>query len=441
MSEYYINIPIAAPVAFQINGVTEESIAAGATFNLVATLDGTPGGTYNAATDTLSFTSNSGWVRPSDWRTLPTLTAASEAGYILLFVYENRLNRFGVTVGPSGSANIAWGDGTSVTSNAAAQIKTYTYSSIAETVYVDSETGENYKQVIVSITRIGAAITAVDFYGQYPTASPYTQFYAVDYNLSFPNTTELWFHSPYNRWNSYLQRLRIWAIGSSCNLIIRSIPNLKSVSIPATVNVSSYLMTSCLGYYEFGDINFGTDTNVGQDLYNMGAVSIGNVVANSATNASYFCGENKLIVKQGTVTLPVATTITWAWSSCSNLKTVGLITCPLATNYEYAFNYCYSLTSIQFSDCSACTTTTGFLIACYSLNSAIMPGLTRGVNFSNNSMGNYGMNLFANSIGTASGAQTITITGTPFGALVTAADATALAIRAVMTGKGYTIAN
>ena len=70
-----------------------------------------------------------------------------------------------------------------------------------------------------------------------------------------------------------------------------------------------------------------------------------------------------------------------------------------------------------------------------------MPNLTRGVNFSNTAIGNYGMNIFATSLGTASGAQTITITGTPFGVLVTAADATALAIRAVMTGKGYTIAN
>ncbi len=57
------------------------------------------------------------------------------------------------------------------------------------------------------------------------------------------------------------------------------------------------------------------------------------------------------------------------------------------------------------------------------------------------------MNIFAsgdgvrNGVGTASGAQTITITGTPFGALVTAADPTALAIRLVLTTKGYTIAN
>jgi hypothetical protein len=46
-----------SPVALQINGTPQESIAAGATFNLIATLDGVAGGTYNAATDTLAFTS------------------------------------------------------------------------------------------------------------------------------------------------------------------------------------------------------------------------------------------------------------------------------------------------------------------------------------------------------------------------------------------------
>jgi hypothetical protein len=78
---------------------------------------------------------------------------------------------------------------------------------------------------------------------------------------------------------------------------------------------------------------------------------------------------------------------------------------------------------------------------CYSLQVLDMPNLTRGVNFTNTAIGNYGMNIFANGIGTASGAQTITITGTPFGALVTAADATAVAIALVMTTKGYTIVN
>jgi hypothetical protein len=107
---------------------------------------------------------------------------------------------------------------------------------------------------------------------------------------------------------------------------------------------------------------------------------------------------------------------------------------------DLAFYKCYTLEGVEFTNCVAVTNTNGFGL-CVSLSWVIMPNLTRGISFSGTAMGNYGMNLFANSIGTASGAQTITITGTPFGALVTAADATALAIRAVMTGKGYTIAN
>jgi len=85
--------------------------------------------------------------------------------------------------------------------------------------------------------------------------------------------------------------------------------------------------------------------------------------------------------------------------------------------------------------------------SCPALQLLHCPNLTRGVNFTGSAIGNYGMNIFAsgdgilNGVGTASGAQTITITGTPFGALVTAADATALAIRLVLTTKGYTIAN
>jgi hypothetical protein len=56
-------------------------------------------------------------------------------------------------------------------------------------------------------------------------------------------------------------------------------------------------------------------------------------------------------------------------------------------------------------------------------------------------MGNTGMSNFANSIGIASGVQNITVTSTPFGTLLAALDATAVAIAAVMTGKGYIIVN
>jgi hypothetical protein len=57
LQRWEVTSPPCSPVTFQINGVTKETPASGSTFNLIATLDGTPGGTYNAATDTLAFTS------------------------------------------------------------------------------------------------------------------------------------------------------------------------------------------------------------------------------------------------------------------------------------------------------------------------------------------------------------------------------------------------
>jgi hypothetical protein len=57
LQTWQVTSPPCSPVTFQINGTPQESIAAGATFNLIATLDGVAGGTYTPATDTLAFTS------------------------------------------------------------------------------------------------------------------------------------------------------------------------------------------------------------------------------------------------------------------------------------------------------------------------------------------------------------------------------------------------
>jgi hypothetical protein len=185
-------------------------------------------------------------------------------------------------------------------------------------------------------------------------------------------------------------------------------------------------------------------------------LSHGNLVANSATTTSYYAADSSSCESFGTVNLPaVVNGATWMFNSMFALKSIGLLTLPLCTDYSYMFYADVSLYAICVQDAAACTTTTGFIQNCPALQVLMMPNLTRGINFTNSSIGNYGMNLFASGgtiviqgtsytlggIGTASGAQTITITGTPFGALVTAADATAVAIALVMTTKGYTIVN
>jgi hypothetical protein len=436
-----------SPVALQINGTPQESIAAGATFNLIATLDGVAGGTYNAATDTLAFTSNSGWVRPSFWPTLPTISAATEGGNILLLVYENRLNRFTVQIN---HATITWGDGTSVNVGGSTPVttKTYTYSTLAGTVYVDAQTGENYKFVIINIARNGANVTYVDFTASAATSPLNAPSYAVEYDLSFPNCTDFRVSFASLRDARFAKILKIWALGTLGGVCrIGNTSNLRILQLPTTFtgNLGGNFARG-MGAVPVGNINYGTATNCQSLFILSNIVSHGNLTANSALLLNNYLSDSYSLETFGTVTANSCTNIEFAWYYCTALTSIGLLTLPVCTSYFAAF-YNTQLTAIRFADSTACTNTTSMIGLCAALQLLHCPNLTRGVNFTGTSIGNYGMNIFAsgdgilNGVGTASGVQTITITGTPFGALVNLLDVTALAIRLVLTTKGYTIAN
>ena len=427
-----------SPVALQINGTPQESIAAGATFNLIATLDGVAGGTYTPATDTLAFTSNTGWQRPSFWPTLPTITAATQGGNILLQVYENRLNRFTVQMN---NATITWGDGTStVVVSSPITTKTYNYGTLAGTVYVDALTGENYKFVIINFVNTAGNITYVDFTVSSATSPLNAPAYALDWDLSFPNATTLYVSQALGRDQLFAKQVKLWAVGNGVIRLGR-MHNLESLQLPATRSGAWNGALIYTGIVRVPDQNWSGATNIQQAFQLSLIISHGNLSGASITNAAYYVADCYGLQSFGTVNLPSCTTITYAWSYNSALTSIGLITIPNCTDYSLAFVSCKSLNALRFHNSAACTNTGQMIQGCTALQVLDMPNLTRGVNFTGTSMGNYGMNIFANGIGTASGAQTITITGTPFGVLVTAADATALAIRAVMTGKGYTIAN
>jgi hypothetical protein len=427
-----------SPVALQINGTPQESIAAGATFNLIATLDGVAGGTYTPATDTLAFTSNSGWIRPSFWPALPTLTAASEAGYILLQVYENRLNRFSLQINNS---TVDWGDGTTSAPSGAVRTKTYDYATISATVYVDALTGENYKFVIIGITRTGSPITFVYLAISAATSPTRNYNYGVDWNFSFPNCTDFFLSStPNNGSMVSVKQFKLWSSGAAI-MVAQYMRGIESLQLPSFPSMSLAFAFRFLGGVRIGNVNFGLATSLQQAFYNSNIISFGNITANSATSASEMLSDNYQLESIGTITMTSVTNLSYFFSGCVIIKSIGLITANSCTNLEaFAIN-CNALIAIRFANCANVTNTSQMIQSCFSLQVLDMPNLTRGVNFTNSSMGNYGMNIFANGIGTASGAQTITITGTPFGALVTALDPTALAIRLVMTTKGYTIAN
>jgi hypothetical protein len=388
----------------------------------------------------ISVTNVSGWARPADWRALPTISDTSEEGHILLFVYENRLNQFTLQI-PNGTVD--WGDGTTSAASAAVRTKTYTYSTIAQTVFVDPITSENYKQVIIGITRLGAAITYVDFTIASTTFPNIAPQFAVDYNLSFPNCTEFRLGGVYQREPRFAKILRIWSLGTLGGITrIMRATNLKILQIPTTFSGTfGGAFAVGIGQVAFPDFNTGTALQCTALVSGSYIMSHGNLIANSTTSLANYAQGCPNLETFGSVTANLCTSISSAWNSCESLTAIGLLTLPICTDYSYAFSYSSSIKAIRVANASACTDTTQMFLGCYSLQVLDMPNLTRGVNLANTSMGNYGMNIFANGIGTASGMQTITITNTPFGALVTALDPTAVAIALVLTTKGYTIAN
>jgi len=363
-----------------------------------------------------------------------------------LLVYENRLNRFTCQI--YNNAAIDWGDGTTSAPTTSVRTKTYTYSTLSGTVYVDALTGENYKFVTISITASGGNISLVDFAVSSATSPLNSPSYAVDFNLSFPNATQIHFGGVFTRDNSLMQQLRLWSVGSGCYLRFQKSYNLQSLQLPVSMVLSQPTIATNIGACRVGNLDYSTTTNISNNFSTSRILSHGNLIANSATNIGVYLADATACESVGTVTCnAVVGGATSTFSGMFALRSIGLITMPLATDYSSMFANDYVLNAIRFANSSACTTTTGMIQNCTSLQVLHLPNLTRGVNFTGTSIGNYGMNIFAsgdgilNGVGTASGAQTITITGTPFGVLVTASDATALAIRLVLTTKGYTIAN
>lgn len=417
-------------IDIEINGVVEDTALG--TFELTATLDGVAGGSYNAGTNTLSFTSNTGWVRNPDWLPMPTVGA--EEFVMLLAVFEDRTNKLTMTV--SGVALVDYGDGTTVNSNGLAQLHTYDYTTLAGSVSVDPVSGQNYKQVLVKVTRIAANITTITF-----TGGPV---FALDIEATLPNVTNL--NLVVSNLPLYLcERIVINSVSASYSSVERLVNGsnrLRVITFPWGTPTSLggvVSFTSCpiddLGNVTSSSSTFTSFFSASQ------TVKAGTITNNTATNWSFLFDQSALLQELTAISSTSMTTGLSAFRSCAKLRGTVTVNCPAQTSAESMFQNAAQLDGLIFTNASAMVTTTNLVNGCRMLGNLVMNGLTRGINLTTTNLGNFGMSNFANSIGTASGAQTITVTGTPFGALLTALDVTAVAIAAVITGQGFTIVN
>jgi hypothetical protein len=256
-----------------------------------------------------------------------------------------------------------------------------------------------------------------------------------------------------------LERLRIWQrpTAHSANNLVRGMRSLRVLQYPySRIGTAASFGNGGTQIDNVGDVDYGTASQVNSAWSSSKIKKHGNFTGNSITGlAVNYCANAELLEQFGSITATSANTLEGFFMDCYILSSVKLITANACTNYtSFAFRN-YNLAGLVFQDCSLVTVTTSMITLCTSLYYLMMPGLTRGVNFTGTAIGNYGMNLFVKGgtivvqgvsytlgpIGTASGVQNMIITGTPFGALVTAADATAVALRNDLIALGYTIVN
>ena len=422
--------------------------------NIFVTLDGTQSGTWNAGIQTWEVTTpppSQVWVRDPNWMAIPSVSAASEAFYGLLLVFENDFNMVSVSI--NAGAIIDFGDGSAPVAGAGVTIsRIYDYTSLAGAVNVyqpdPSIPAKNYKQAMVSGT---GTITVLQF-GVAPSLNPYGTNNFVDINMSMPNRSGFGFRLSRAvgtaRNMAICERARIWNWNGAyaAEGTFENMPSLRVLQVPSGGDFTR--MLQYCASLDLGDLNTQATTMNSAfrsfDVSNSSIRSAGHVVANNITsvglvNAFRLNGNLQYVLSLSSTAANVS--LDGCFADSNKLSYVGFIDIPNLVNITNTFGGCSMLEEVIFISCANVTTATSAFANCSKLRNLVMPGLTRGVSIAGTAMGNYGVGNFANSIGTASGAQTITVTGTPFGALLTALDATALAIRSVMTGKGYTVAN
>ena len=124
------------------------------------------------------------------------------------------------------------------------------------------------------------------------------------------------------------------------------------------------------------------------------------------------------------------TAFSFMFSSCSSLQTVPLFNTAAGTIFSFMFRNCPSLQTVPLFNTAAGTTFSSMFSSCPSLKSGALSGTTRGVSYSGCQLSAASLNEIYTNLGTAAGAQTITVTNN-WG---TATDDPSIA-----TAKGWTV--
>jgi surface protein len=377
------------------------------------------------------------WQRPNDWIAIPSIAAGEEVFYGLVAVYDViDGNRVAFTF--AGNYTVDWGDGTPL-ENVLSGVKaehSYDYSTVS------NPTSEGWRQALIKVIPTGAAnITTVNLQ-QTPTGisnGKTSQF--MDIVMSIPNvtSTSLAIGTNANSVGSIVihrvvERIDIREIGAITSLfnMFANCVSLQSVPLFNTASVTNMqqMFNGCFSLQSVPLFNTASVTNMSSmfsSCFSLQSVPLFNTA--SVTNMSSMFSSCTSLQSVPLFNTSSVTNMSSMFVSCALLQSVPLFNTASVIAMNLMFNGAGAIFAVDFNMASV-TNTSQMFVNINSLQKFKATGLTRGITISNNLMSATEINNFFTSLGTASGAQTIVVTGNPGAATC---DVT------IATSKGFTV--
>jgi len=362
---------------------------------------------------------DTGWSRPTEWIALPAVETKTLYG--LYLVFENSPNTLSVLAKGAGDMEIDWeNDGTIVTSNGSIQSYTYDYATLGGSInqYTEDGSNRNYKQVIFKMKHIAnftnGAYTRLDSNNGINDNGS-NQF--ADINADF-NGVSTRFHLSKDKKQPYLRMLKVTDVGTNTRFWYgQQDLDLKVFDVPSPFSPEYLSFNRTTIAHSLNDLNpIGASC-----LTDFKCVSVNNIGGSRDLDGASLGFCNNINSTEST-------------SLCFNadINILGTVTLT-DTNFQRAFQNCTTKKLIFASLPSQPTNMAsngGCFLGMVNLEEMIVPGLQNGFTIAGSNMGATALDAMFTSLGTASGTQTITITGNPGASSCTTS---------IATLKGFTI--
>lgn len=312
---------------------------------------------YPSSTNTLE----PGWIRPSDWISMPDPTG-SEKWYGILAIYQDSPNYISLKF--VGAYHVDWGDGNSQDVASNTQVDhAYNWSDISSGTLCS----RGYRQALVTVTpQAGQHITQVNMVMRHGSAPPFANHPALWLDVSMAGTN-----------------ISSLTLGNSSNSGLVRFPLLERVQIRGATALTGYsnIFGSLPALQNVNDDLDWTGVSSASSMFincfSLKVAPVCDMSAGSVTDCTSMFYSCYNLVRVPYINAPNATTLTTMFQYCGSLKDI-VLKAPAATTITQMFSTCYSLVDASNVSVWAAVTANNVFESCYSLQ--ILPtiaGVTR----------------------------------------------------------------